>query len=154
MIEIFKQVVEKVCDSLTAYHYGQFTLDHLKAIQKGIDLFNDEKYWECHEYLEDLWLEDNADNARLVYWAILQVAVCLYHYREDNLVGAQGMLKKAKNKILKCEKEKVETPLMYTYLDWERLKTTVNKIPESSSLKDFETLSKFKFNPEPKNWRI
>jgi hypothetical protein len=139
---------------MATYHYGQFSLDHLKAIREGITLFNDEKYWECHEYLEGLWLDDVGDKARLVYWAILQLAVCLYHYREENLIGAQGLLKKSKDKIRRCEKEKVETSLMYTFLDWDLLKKIVERVPGNPTLRDFETLSKFKFRPDPKRWRI
>ena len=37
--------------------YGQFLVEHLQKIQYGIELFNEQKYWECHEELEDLWLE-------------------------------------------------------------------------------------------------
>ena len=139
---------------MATYHYGQFSLGHLKAIREGITLFNDEKYWECHEYLEGLWLDDVGDKARLVYWAILQLAVCLYHYREENLIGAQGLLKKSKDKIKRCEAEKVETSLMYTFLDWDLLKKIVERIPDGPTLKDFETLSEFKFRPDPKEWRI
>jgi hypothetical protein len=139
---------------MTTYHYGQFSLDHLKAIREGITLFNKEQYWECHEYLEDLWLDDVGDKARLVYWAILQLSVCLYHYREENLIGAQGLMKKSKDKIRRCEKEKVETPLMYTFLDWDLIKKIVERIPDNPTLKDFETLSKFKFKPDPTQWRI
>jgi uncharacterized protein len=127
------------------HYYGQFSYDHLKKISDGIELFNDEKYWECHEFLEGLWLEDIADNARLVYWAILQVAVSLYHLREDNLVGAAGLLKKAKDKFSRCEKLKVETPLLFDHLNWGGLKKTVRSIPESPNKNDFRALLNFKF---------
>ena len=127
------------------HHYGQFSYDHLKKILQGIELFNDEKYWECHEYLEDLWLEDIADNARMVYWAVLQIAVSLYHLREDNLVGAVGLLKKAKDKLSRCEKHKVETPLLFDHLDWSHFKETVRSIPETPNREGFDPLLKFKF---------
>ena len=45
------------------------------------------KYWECHEELEHHWLEDAGDNARLIYWAVIQVAAAMYHFRDDNLKG-------------------------------------------------------------------
>ncbi len=127
------------------HYYGQFSYDHLNKILNGIQLFNDEKYWECHEFLEDLWLEDIADNARLVYWAVLQVAVSLYHLREENLVGATGLLKKAKNKLSRCEKHKVETALLFDHLDWNHFKKIVRSIPESPNNEDFEPLLNFKF---------
>ena len=92
-------VCEKECAlSQSGYHYGQFTKEHLEAIKEGILLFNDQAYYECHEALEDLWLSDVGDNARLVYWAIIQVAAAMIHFREDNVIGARGLIKKAKDK--------------------------------------------------------
>ena len=72
-------------------------------------MFNEQKYWECHEELEHHWLEDSGDNARLIYWAVIQVAAAMYHYRDKNLIGVQGLLKKARDKLVRAEKNKVET---------------------------------------------
>lgn len=54
------------------YHFGQFTKEHLCDVRKGVVLFNQQKYWECHEELEHHWLESRGDNARLVYWAVIK----------------------------------------------------------------------------------
>ena len=40
------------------YHFGQFTPEHFEKMKKGVQLFNEQKYWECHEELEHHWLED------------------------------------------------------------------------------------------------
>lgn len=53
-------------------------------------------YFECHEVLEDLWLECGRDP---FYQGLLQIAVALYHHRNGNLGGAQKMLVAAKRKI-------------------------------------------------------
>ncbi|MCL6458310.1 MAG: DUF309 domain-containing protein [Gorillibacterium sp.] len=42
-------------------------------------------YFECHEVLEELWLREGRS---LLYQGLLQVAVGLYHHRNDNLGGA------------------------------------------------------------------
>ncbi|MBC8079678.1 MAG: DUF309 domain-containing protein [Gorillibacterium sp.] len=48
--------------------------------------FNIERdYFECHEVLEELWLKEGRS---LLYQGLLQVAVGLYHHRNDNLGGA------------------------------------------------------------------
>lgn len=52
----------------------------------------DRDYFECHEVLEELWL---AEDREPVYKGLLQVAVGMYHYRNQNLRGAQLMLNSA-----------------------------------------------------------
>lgn len=135
------------------YKYGQFGQRHLKDSQKGISLFNRQHYWECHEALEDEWLEARGDNARYVYWTIIQVATCLYHLEGDNLAGAAGQILKAKHKIGQCEKLNVETEILYKYLGWEQLKKLVKAIPENPELSDFIKLSHFRFK-DPTIWEI
>ncbi|MBU5350781.1 DUF309 domain-containing protein [Paenibacillus silvae] len=49
----------------------------------------DQDYFECHEVLEELWLERDRDP---LYKGLLQVAVGLYHYRNGNLRGGFKML--------------------------------------------------------------
>ncbi|PYE52356.1 DUF309 domain-containing protein [Paenibacillus barcinonensis] len=49
----------------------------------------DQDYFECHEVLEELWLERDREP---LYKGLLQVAVGLYHYRNGNLRGGLMML--------------------------------------------------------------
>lgn len=53
-------------------------------------------YFECHEVLEELWLECGRD---LFYQGLLQVAVGLFHHRNGNLRGAMKMLRSALAKL-------------------------------------------------------
>lgn len=127
------------------YPFGTFGPEHLQKVKDGIVCFNNKQYWECHEALEDVWLEDRNDPARNVYWAIIQVAASLYHVREKNLAGAQGMIKKAKEKFNRCEKQNIETDLMYKFLSWKELKGLVFQIDNEDELEKFSTLYGFKF---------
>ncbi|WP_336761027.1 DUF309 domain-containing protein [Paenibacillus sp. USHLN196] len=49
----------------------------------------DQDYFECHEVLEELWLERDRDS---LYKGLLQIAVGLYHFRNGNLRGGSMML--------------------------------------------------------------
>ncbi|MDK8188573.1 DUF309 domain-containing protein [Paenibacillus sp. UMB7766-LJ446] len=49
----------------------------------------DQDYFECHEVLEELWLERDRDS---LYKGLLQIAVGLYHFRNANLRGGRMML--------------------------------------------------------------
>ncbi|OUN00549.1 MAG: hypothetical protein BAA02_09995 [Paenibacillaceae bacterium ZCTH02-B3] len=51
-----------------------------------VDHFNgDRDYFECHEVMEELWLDNGRDP---VLQGLLQAAVGLYHWRNDNRAGA------------------------------------------------------------------
>lgn len=124
-----------------------FEQEHLDKMREGILLFNEQKYWECHEALEDTWAEDNHDPVRYIYWAVIQVAAACIHYRDKNLIGAQGMIAKAKEKFKKCRELHVLSELALKKLDWEKLEGMVMRIPESreSKLEDFSELFNFRF---------
>ena len=131
------------------FPYGKFGVDHLRLSRKGIELFNQQHYWECHEEFEEHWLEDRSDNARYVYWAIIQVAASLIHYRDKKLSSALTMLAKAKEKLSKCHEYNVTTTLMTEFLNWEELEALVNAIPVDANLEDFEALYHFRFTKYP-----
>ena len=114
-------------------------------LEEGITLFDEEKYWECHEFFEDLWLEDQTDPHRFIYWAIIQVATSLYHLREENLNGAIGMAVKAQEKLQKCRKLQVITDEFTAKYRWDELEKRVMPITKTSQMADFLSLSKFKF---------
>ena len=128
------------------YKFGQFSPVHLSKMEEGVQLFNEQKYWECHESLEDVWMEDRNDNARNVYWAVIQVAAACIHYRDGKIIGAQGMINKTKEKFKRCHDLHILTPLVYEFLDWKELEELVMKIPEKDAkLEDFEDLYNFRF---------
>jgi predicted metal-dependent hydrolase len=123
-----------------------FTLDHLEKMKEGMTLFNEQKYWECHEALEDLWMEDRQDPARNVYWAVIQVAAACIHYRDGNLIGAQGMISKAKEKFRRCREKNLLSELLRSKLNWDQLEDLALKIPDTESkLEDFKKIFDFRF---------
>ncbi len=124
-----------------------FAQEHLNKMREGLGLFNEQKYWECHEAFEELWLEDRQDPIRNIYWAVIQVAAACIHYRDNNLIGAQGMIAKAKEKFSRCRDLNVLSDLALKSLSWNELEGIVFNIPDTSKsvLKDFEELFNFRF---------
>jgi predicted metal-dependent hydrolase len=49
-------------------------------------LWHDEKYFECHEVLELLWLAADG-NARWRYQGLIHCAVALHHLQQENWFG-------------------------------------------------------------------
>lgn len=59
--------------------------------------FNEERdYFECHEVMEELWLEEGRSP---LYQGLLQVAVGLYHHKNGNPGGAVKLLGAAIDKL-------------------------------------------------------
>lgn len=61
---------------------------------KGIELFNDREFFECHEILEDLWNDQQEPDKQLTQ-GILQIAVAYYHYLRGNYAGTCKLFKRA-----------------------------------------------------------
>lgn len=51
------------------------------------ELFNEQEFYECHEVLEDLWMETSGKE-RPYYQGLIQTATAFYHLRNGNLNGA------------------------------------------------------------------
>lgn len=130
---------------------SQFNQTHLQTIAEGIRLFNAQKYWECHEDLEDHWREEPGP-IRNVYWAVIQVAAGMIHYRDGNIVGARGLIVKAKQKFDRCENLKIESDLLERNLSWNELKKMVRMVPDEPELSDFKNLFEFRFK-DPDLWK-
>ena len=138
---------------MSKYQHGQFQMEHLTSLKKGISLYNQGYYWECHEELEDVWMDYIGDNARYVCWAIIQVAISLYHHEDSNLNGASGMINKAKRKVEFIEKNHVESNLLDEYLDWTNFKLIIKSISHHPRLCDFNNIKLFKFK-NPNFWKL
>ena len=55
---------------------------------QGINLFNEEDFFEAHEVWEDLWTEIIGEDKKF-YQGLIQAAVALLHFGNENLGGAR-----------------------------------------------------------------
>ena len=59
---------------------------------RGLHLFNQGEYFECHEVIEDLWLETpETDAYRDLYKGVIQAAAAIYQWDRAILTGARGL---------------------------------------------------------------
>lgn len=72
----------------------------------GIHLFNQQRWFEAHEVLEQAWLADPTP-LRLLYQGILQVGVGLHHARNRNLPGALSLLDRGMSLLARFEPERL-----------------------------------------------
>ena len=60
--------------------------------KKGLELFNHGEYFECHEVIEDLWLETAPNDIyRDLYKGVIQAAAAIYQWDRGILTGAHGL---------------------------------------------------------------
>ncbi|SEM70763.1 DUF309 domain-containing protein [Paenibacillus sp. OV219] len=78
-------------------------------------LFNvDLDYFECHEVMEELWLEEGRN---LLYQGLLQAAVGLHHWRNDNFSGAVKLFNQALQKLVHYPDAKMGLDLRQLRID-------------------------------------
>src|SRR5690348_3208447 len=67
-------------------------------VERGIQLFNEGAFFECHEVLEAVWTPERGPR-RLFLQSLIHVAVGFYHSTRGNPVGACRQLRKALRKM-------------------------------------------------------
>ncbi len=80
----------------------------------GIELFNRQAFFECHEVLEDLWRPARGPR-RLFLQGVIHLAVGFYHHQKANPTGAGRQLRKGLKKLAGYlpEFDGVETARLY-----------------------------------------
>lgn len=66
----------------------------------GVELFNDGKFFECHEVWEIVWLKADGFEREFLH-AIIQAAAALHHVQRGNLKGALSVGRRAIDKLAK-----------------------------------------------------
>lgn len=75
---------------------GEATL--IKALRKGIVLFNHRLFFEVHEVLEAQWSQETGEEKQFLQ-GLIQIAVAFYHLENRNLRGALSLLQDGIEKI-------------------------------------------------------
>jgi hypothetical protein len=69
-----------------------------KAIERAIQLFNDERYWEAHEVLEYIW-KNATGTEREILNGIILVAAAFVHDEKDEPDVCISILRRARKKL-------------------------------------------------------
>lgn len=72
-----------------------------EGIARAIDLFNNERFWRCHEVLEDIWKRSEGEEKKLLNGVIL-VAAAFVHFQKGEDEICVGILRRAYDKIRSC----------------------------------------------------
>ena len=71
---------------------------HSDFYEQGIDLFNEGRFFECHEAWEEIWKRSDGE-LKLFYQGLIQAAVAILHAQRGNLEGARSLHQKAREKL-------------------------------------------------------
>ena len=71
-----------------------------EQIYLGILQFNKQEFFECHETLEKIWLNQEGETKELLQ-GLIQIAVGYHHMLKGNLNGALNLLKRGLTRVAK-----------------------------------------------------
>jgi predicted metal-dependent hydrolase len=81
------------------YQPARLTAEERAVIQAGMDLYTAGQYWECHEVLEEMWLEARPED-RLFLQGLIQASAAFHKYLvQENAVGSIKLLTRALDKL-------------------------------------------------------
>jgi predicted metal-dependent hydrolase len=83
-------------------------------LKRGIELFNRQDFFECHEVLEELWKPARGPR-RLFLQSVIHLAVAFYHHQQRNPPGTVRQLRKGLKKLAGYlpEQEGINTAKLY-----------------------------------------
>lgn len=61
------------------------------ALGEGVRLYNGGAFFECHEVLEEVWLEEEGDDKDFLQ-GIIKLAAAFHHYRKGTYKGMVDLL--------------------------------------------------------------
>ncbi|MGH7909542.1 MAG: DUF309 domain-containing protein [Thermodesulfobacteriota bacterium] len=71
-------------------------------IKKGVLLFNEGFYFECHEFLEEIWRKENGREKEFLK-GLIHAAVAFYHLEYENYKGTVNYLRRSYKRLKEFE---------------------------------------------------
>ena len=66
--------------------------------RRGLDCFNQQQFFTCHELLEEIWLGEREEE-KPFYQGLIQVAAAFHHHQRGNLAGFESLLRAGVEKL-------------------------------------------------------
>jgi len=100
-----------------------------EILREGIELFNEERFWESHEMLERIWHPAKGSEKEIIQGLIL-TAAGLVHAQKDRIETSLNMLRKAKDKLGQDKN--------YEGVNLEHVRQKINEMIQSREPKPFK----------------
>jgi uncharacterized protein len=86
-------------------------MNHQKFLE-GIRLFNEGKYFECHDLFEEIWMHEEGSDVEF-FRSLIHLAVGCYHMKNGNFRGAKSQLMKGIKKLEPYEPEYLDISISH-----------------------------------------
>ena len=106
--------------------------DKEQVVARAVDLFNEQRFWECHETLEQVWRKETDRAEKDVQQGIILTASAFVHYQRNEDDVCLGMIPRALSKL---EKWSLKT---YHMIDIELLREELREIQRSKTIHLFK----------------
>ena len=67
-------------------------------LRQGIGHFNAHRFYECHDTIEEIWLQESSDQQPFLQ-GLIQAAVAFFHFQQGRWGAARAMLKMSLAKL-------------------------------------------------------
>jgi hypothetical protein len=104
-------------------------VDKEEALAEGVQLFNDERFWECHEVLEQAWHVSKGVERDAIQ-SIILTAAAFVHYQKGEEEICLSILRRARAKMT--------TAKTYEKMDFQELVTDIDGILDSEKIRLFK----------------
>lgn len=123
--------LQRVFAALDTVRAGSVEEDEFReCLRRGAALFDAHLYFECHEYLEGIWLEEQGDRRRVLQ-GLIQLAVGFHHAEARNDTGAVELLRRGLDR-LDAVPARLETPAVVAIRQAARKKLAELRNPRTS----------------------
>lgn len=102
--------------------------DKVKTVKESVDLFNGQRYWECHEAMEQIWRRETNPAEKAVQQGMILSASALVHAQKDEDAICLGMIPRTLAKLDLWKED------AYYALDVARLKQSMKDILASGKV--------------------
>lgn len=100
-----------------------------EALEEGVQLFNEERFWECHEILEQAWHVSKGVERDAIQSIILTAAAFVHHQKGEEEICLS---------ILKRARAKMASVKTYETIDFEGLEKNIDGILDSERIRLFK----------------
>ena len=102
-----KALVTNFAPLLSERNLGEQTIARGKTatVESAIELLNQQRYWECHEVLEEIWRKEKDPSEKSLQQGVILVASALVHAQKNEDMVCLGMLSRSVKKLDAWEKQ-------------------------------------------------
>jgi len=100
-----------------------------EALAEGVQLFNEERFWECHEALEQAWHPSKGIERDAIQSIILTAAAFVHHQKGEDEI-CMSILRRARTKMTPAE--------AYEKIDLKATRKNIDEILDSEKIRLFK----------------